>query len=70
MCYILTSNSTHYLIMSGYISLEEHYTIYVTLTENFRIGSVQESGGSDMLVVFDQIHCVLNLLAFCKITTR
>ena len=30
MCYILTSNSTHYLIISGYIFLEEHCILYVT----------------------------------------
>ena len=30
MCHILTSNSSHYLIISGYIFLEEHYTMYAT----------------------------------------
>ena len=30
MCHILTSSSTHYLIFSRYILLEEHYTMYVT----------------------------------------
>ena len=30
MCHILTSNSTHFLIISGYIFLEEHYTMYET----------------------------------------
>ena len=35
MCHILTSDSTHHLIISGYIFLEEHYDI---LSDNFRIG--------------------------------
>ena len=30
MYHILTSNSTHYLIISGYILLEERYTMYIT----------------------------------------
>ena len=60
MCHILTSNSTHYLIISEYIFLEEH--VCNILSDNFRI--VQESGGIGMLVIFDRIHCVLNLLAF------
>ena len=30
MCHVLMSNSTHYLIISGYIFLEEQYTMYVT----------------------------------------
>ena len=30
MCHILMSNSIHYLIISGYIFLEEHYTMYIT----------------------------------------
>ena len=29
ICHILTSNSTHYIIISEYIFLEEHYTMYV-----------------------------------------
>ena len=40
-----------------------HYMCDI-LSDNFIIGRVQESGGSDMLVIFDQIYCVLNLLAF------
>ena len=70
MCHILTSNSTHYLIISGYIFLEEHYIMCDVLSDNFRIGLVKESGGSDMLVIFDQIHYKLNLLAFGQMTTR
>ena len=27
---MMTSNSTYCLIISGYIVLEEHYTVYVT----------------------------------------
>ena len=40
MRHILTSNSTHYPIISGYVVLEEHYTMYVVniLSDNFRIG--------------------------------
>ena len=28
MCHMLMSNSTHYLIISEYIFLDEHYTMY------------------------------------------
>ena len=38
--------------------------MYVTLSDKFRIGPVQESGGSDVLDIFDHIHYVLNLLVF------
>ena len=37
----------------------------LTLTHVFfSDGDLNKSRGSDMLVIFDQIHCVLNLLAF------
>ena len=65
MCHILTTNSTHYLIISGYMFSGGtlHYVRNI-LSDNFRTGQIQEAGGSDMLAIFDRIHCVLNLLAF------
>ena len=40
------SNSTHYLIMSGYIFLEKHYTNYVCniLTDNLEQDEFKSQG--------------------------
>ena len=64
MCHILASNSTHHLIISGYIFGGTLHYVCNILFDNFRIGWVQELGGSDVLVIFHQMHYVLNLPAF------
>ena len=52
MCHMMTSDSTYCLIISAYIFLEEHYTMYVNIiTDNFSLESVQESGDNDMSVM-------------------